>query len=103
MGLQIIHNRLLMRDLFDLFDRYIDRRFEIPDRVIKPRYDSLARSFTVYHPVHPSSRGEYEVTEAIDLLIRSAQTIDAIRRDGWRLDIGCPKNRDKAKRRPYGK
>ena len=41
-------------------------------------------------------RGEYELLDAIDLLIQSGRTIDAIRLDGWRSrepcerDLGCP-------------
>ncbi|KTG30927.1 UTP--glucose-1-phosphate uridylyltransferase AglF [Haloferax profundi] len=55
--------------------------------------------FHACHLVQPSNRGEYEISEAIDLLIRSGRTIDAIRIDGWRLDIGYPEDRDEAERR----
>jgi glucose-1-phosphate thymidylyltransferase len=49
--------------------------------------------------VQPSNRGEYEISEAIDLLIRSGRTIDAIGLEGWRLDIGYPEDRDEAEER----
>lgn len=49
--------------------------------------------------VQPSNRGEYEISEAIDLLIQSGRTIDAIPLDGWRLDIGYPEDRDEAEAR----
>ncbi|MFC6723330.1 UTP--glucose-1-phosphate uridylyltransferase AglF [Halobium palmae] len=49
--------------------------------------------------VQPSNRGEYEISEAIDLLIRSGRTIDAIRLEGWRIDVGYPEDRDEAERR----
>ena len=49
--------------------------------------------------VQPSNRGEYEISEAIDLLIRSGRTIDAIRLDGWRIDVGYPEDRDEAEER----
>ena len=49
--------------------------------------------------VQPSNRGEYELSEAIDLLIRSGRTIDAVRMDGWRVDVGYPDDRDEAERR----
>ena len=48
----------------------------------------------VYHLVQPSDRGEYELPDAIDLLIQSGRTIDAIRLDGWRIDVGYPEDRD---------
>lgn len=49
--------------------------------------------------VQPSNRGEYEISEAIDLLIRSGRTIDAIGLDGWRIDVGYPEDRDEAEKR----
>jgi glucose-1-phosphate thymidylyltransferase len=49
--------------------------------------------------VQPSNRGEYEISEAIDLLIASGRTIDAIQLKGWRMDIGYPEDRDEAERR----
>jgi glucose-1-phosphate thymidylyltransferase len=48
------------------------------------------------HLVQPSNRGEYELSEAIDLLIQSGRTIDAIRMTGWRVDVGYPEDREKA-------
>ena len=44
----------------------------------------------------PSDRGEYELPDAIDLLIQSGRTIDAIQLDGWRIDVGYPEDRDRA-------
>ena len=58
--------------------------------------------FHACHLVQPSNRGEYEISEAIDLLIRSGRTIDALRMDGWRIDIGYPEDRDEAERRLQG-
>jgi len=55
--------------------------------------------FHACHLVQPSNRGEYEISEAIDLLIQSGRTIDAIGLDGWRIDVGYPEDRDEAERR----
>ncbi len=55
--------------------------------------------FHACHLVQPSDRGEYELSDAIDLLIQSGRTIDAIRMDGWRIDVGFPGDREEAKRR----
>mgnify|MGYP000032400707 FL=1 len=52
--------------------------------------------FHACHLVQPSNRGEYEISEAIDLLIHSGRTIDAIRIEGWRVDVGYPEDREKA-------
>ena len=58
--------------------------------------------FHACHLVQPSNRGEYEISEAIDLLIQSGRTIDAIRMNGWRIDVGYPEDRDEAERRLTG-
>jgi glucose-1-phosphate thymidylyltransferase len=55
--------------------------------------------FHACHLVQPSDRDEYEISDAIDLLIDSGRTIDAIRMDGWRIDVGYPEDRDEAERR----
>jgi len=49
--------------------------------------------------IQPSDRGEYELSDAIDLLIQSGRTIDAIQLDGWRIDIGYPEDREEAENR----
>jgi len=55
--------------------------------------------FHACHLVQPSDRGEYELPDAIDLLIQSGRTIDAIRLDGWRIDVGYPEDRERAEGR----
>jgi len=55
--------------------------------------------FHACHLVQPSNRGEYEISDAVDLLLTSGRTIDAIRMDGWRTDIGYPEDRDRAEER----
>lgn len=55
--------------------------------------------FHVCHPVQPSDRGEYELSDAVDLLIQSGQTIDALGLDGWRIDVGYPGDREEAEER----
>ncbi|MFC6715999.1 hypothetical protein ACFQHN_20590 [Natrialbaceae archaeon GCM10025896] len=49
--------------------------------------------------VHPSSRGKYEHSEAIDVLSQSGRTIDAIRHPSRRIDVGYPEDRDEAEAR----
>ena len=48
------------------------------------------------HLVQPSDRGEYELSDAIDLLLDSGRTIDALRLDGWRVDVGYAEDRERA-------
>ena len=58
--------------------------------------------FHACHLVQPSDRDEYEISDAIDLLLHSGRTIDAIRMDGWRVDVGYPEDRELAERRIEG-
>jgi glucose-1-phosphate thymidylyltransferase len=58
--------------------------------------------FHACHLVQPSNRGELELSDAVDLLIHSGRTIDAIRMDGWRIDVGYPEDRDEAEARLRG-
>ncbi len=55
--------------------------------------------FHACHLVQPSDRGEYELSDAVDLLIQSGRTIDAIGLEGWRVDVGYPEDREEAERR----
>ena len=83
---------------------------EVTDGVEKPEdppsnlvmtgfYTFTPAIFHACHLVQPSNRGEYEISEAIDLLIQSGRTIDAIPLDGWRIDIGYPEDREDAESR----
>ncbi|MFC7203572.1 UTP--glucose-1-phosphate uridylyltransferase AglF [Haloferax namakaokahaiae] len=80
---------------------------EVVEKPEEPPSNLVMTGFYTFTPaifhacqlVQPSNRNEYEISEAIDLLIRSGRTIDAIRIDGWRLDIGYPEDRDEAERR----
>lgn len=55
--------------------------------------------FHACHLVQPSDRGEYELTDAINLLIESGRTIEGVELDGWRMDIGYPEDRERAEKR----
>lgn len=58
--------------------------------------------FHACHLTQPSDRDEYELSDAIDLLIQSGRTIDAIGLEGWRIDIGYPEDREEAENRLTG-
>jgi dTDP-glucose pyrophosphorylase len=50
------------------------------------------------HLIQPSDRGEYDLTDAIDLLVESGRPVEAVRTDAWRVDVGYPEDRDLAER-----
>jgi glucose-1-phosphate thymidylyltransferase len=83
---------------------------EVTDVVEKPEdppsnlvmtgfYTFTPAIFHACHLVQPSTRGECEISEAIDLLIQSGRTIDAVELDGWRIGVGSPDDRDEAETR----
>ena len=59
-------------------------------------YSFTPAIFHACHLVQPSDRGEYELTDAINLLIESGRTIEGVELEGWRMDIGYPEDRDRA-------
>ena len=86
---------------------------EITDVVEKPEdppsnlvmtgfYTFTPAIFHACHLVQPSNRDEYEISDAVDLLIQSGRTIDAIPLDGWRIDVGYPEDREEAEARLEG-
>jgi glucose-1-phosphate thymidylyltransferase len=80
---------------------------EVVEKPADPPSNLVMTGFYTFTPaifhacrlVRPSDRGEYELSDAIDLLVRSGRTIDAVVLDGWRVDVGYPEDRDEAERR----
>jgi glucose-1-phosphate thymidylyltransferase len=80
--------------------RVVEKPDEPPSNLVMTGFYTFTPAiFHACHLVQPSDRGEYEITDAINLLIQSGRTIDAIRLDGWRMDIGYPEDRDEAEER----
>lgn len=78
----------------------VEKPEEPPSNLVMTGFYTFSPAiFHACHLVQPSNRGEYELSEAVDLLIQSGRTIDAIGLDGWRMDIGYPEDREKAERR----
>ena len=78
----------------------VEKPDDPPSNLVMTGFYTFSPSiFHACHLVQPSSRGEYEISEAIDLLIQSGRTIDAIGLDGWRIDVGYPEDRDEAEKR----
>jgi len=80
--------------------RVVEKPDDPPSNLVMTGFYTFTPAiFHACHLVQPSDRGEYELPDAIDLLIQSGRTIDAIRMDGWRIDVGFPEDRDEAERR----
>ena len=74
----------------------VEKPDEPPSNLVMTGFYTFSPAiFHACHLVQPSDRGELEISEAIDLLIHSGRTIDAIRMDGWRVDVGYPEDRDR--------
>ncbi|MDZ7687729.1 MAG: UTP--glucose-1-phosphate uridylyltransferase AglF [Halobacteriales archaeon] len=80
--------------------RVVEKPDDPPSNLVMTGFYTFTPAiFHACHLVQPSDRGEYEITDAINLLIQSGRTIDAIRLDGWRMDIGFPEDREEAEER----
>ena len=78
----------------------IEKPEEPPSNLVMTGFYTFTPAiFHACHLVQPSDRGEYELSDAVDLLLDSGRTIDAIGLDGWRIDVGYPEDRDEAERR----
>jgi len=83
--------------------RVVEKPEDPPSNLVMTGFYTFTPAiFHACHLVQPSDRGEYELPDAIDLLIQSGRTIDAIRMDGWRIDVGFPEDREEAERRLTG-
>jgi glucose-1-phosphate thymidylyltransferase len=76
--------------------RVVEKPDDPPSNLVMTGFYTFSPAiFHACHLVQPSGRGEYELPDAIGLLIQSGRTIDAIRLDDWRVDVGYPEDRDK--------
>ena len=83
--------------------RVVEKPDDPPSNLVMTGFYTFTPAiFHACHLVQPSDRGEYELPDAIDLLIQSGRTIDAIRMDGWRIDVGYPEDREEAEQRITG-
>jgi glucose-1-phosphate thymidylyltransferase len=73
----------------------VEKPAEPPSNLVMTGFYTFTSAiFKACHLVQPSDRGEYELPDAIDPSIRSGRTIDAVRMDGWRVDVGYPEDRE---------
>lgn len=49
--------------------------------------------------VTPSERGEYELLDAINLLVQAGRQVELVLADGWRINVNTPKDAAEADRR----
>lgn len=49
--------------------------------------------------VQPSERGEYELTDAIDLLLRAGLRVETVPFEGWRVNVNTPEDLERAAER----
>ncbi len=78
----------------------VEKPEDLPSNLVMTGFYTFTPAiFHACHLVQPSNRGECEISESIDLHIQSGRTIDAVKLDGWRIDIGYPEDRNEAKNR----
>ena len=75
--------------------RVVEKPDDPPSNLVMTGFYTFTPAiFHACHLVQPSDRGEYELPDAIDLLIQSGRTIDAIRMYGRQIDVTYPEDRD---------
>lgn len=62
----------------------------VSDLAIVGLYAFNSSIFDAIDMIKPSGRGEYEITDAIDQLIRMGFKVGAVKIDGWWKDVGNP-------------
>lgn len=85
-------------------DGRLTRIVEKPD---DPPSTLVTTGFAVFDPaifhacrlVRPSERGEYELPDAVTLLLHAGHRVETVRLDGWRVNVNTPADRDRAARR----
>lgn len=55
--------------------------------------------FHACHLVTPSSRGEYELPDAIDLLLHAGRSVETVPLEGWRANLNTPGDIEAVERR----
>ncbi|WP_123532901.1 sugar phosphate nucleotidyltransferase [Halosimplex salinum] len=84
-------------------DGRLDAVVEKPDdppstRVLTGLFAFSPEIFHACHLVQPSDRGEYELTDAIDLFLRAGRRVETVPFEGSRVNVNTPADRDRAER-----
>ena len=81
-------------------ERVVEKPDDPPSNLVMTGFYTFTPAiFDACRLVQPSDRGEYEISDAIDLLLHADRNIAAVPIDGWRMDIGYPEDRDEAEKR----
>ena len=67
----------------------------------------VTRGFSVFEPVvgpacrlvTPSERGEYELADALDLLLSAGRRVETVALDGWCVNVNAPADRERVAER----
>jgi glucose-1-phosphate thymidylyltransferase len=75
---------------------------EQPPSTLIPRgcYAFSSKIFHACHLVTPQRTGEYELTDAIDLLLQAGRRLETVELDGWCQNVNTPADRAAVKSRP---
>jgi glucose-1-phosphate thymidylyltransferase len=78
----------------------VEKPDDPPSRLVVAGFHTFDEQiFDACRLVEPSDRGEYELSDAIDMLITGQHTIAGVPIDGWRLNLNTPDDVDAAERR----
>jgi glucose-1-phosphate thymidylyltransferase len=82
-------------------DGQLDALVEKPDappstRVLTGLFGFDPEIFHACHLVQPSDRGQYELTDAIDLFLRADRRVETVELDGWRVNVNTESDIERA-------
>ncbi|WP_415381021.1 sugar phosphate nucleotidyltransferase [Halosimplex sp. TS25] len=82
-------------------DGRLDAVVEKPDdppstRVLTGLFGFDPEIFHACHLVQPTDRGEYELTDAVDLFLRADRRVETVSFDGQRVNVNTPADRERA-------
>ena len=81
----------------------VEKPGDLPSNLVMTGFYTITPPiFHAAYLVQPPSFGEYALSDGLNLLTVSGRIIDAIRVDGWRIDVGYPKDQEEAEERLQG-
>ena len=85
-------------------ERIVKEPADPPDGafVAAPMHTFTPAAFDACRRVDRSPRGEYELADAIQLLVEDGKTVIGVEHDGWLMNVNTPAERREAERRLHG-
>lgn len=82
----------------------VEKPDEVPSRYAPAAFYVLPPAvFDACRRIRPSERGEYELADAVDLLIRDGYTVETVPFDGWKVNVNTERDIERAEQKLAGR